>query len=89
MMMMLNPIVTQMEAVVGNWQLRLARRRQATEGPVVTWSVLRWPANRPQIPPLSQLLTQAGWQPALNVTEPLLYVTEQRLEQIVAESCVS
>lgn len=76
---------TQMEAVVAsNWRVIINRKRHGDD-PVVLWSVRRYPADRPQIPPLSQVLTTNGWEHGLKATGTTLYVTEARVMQLIKE----
>jgi hypothetical protein len=86
---MMNLITTQMQGVVGSWKLVLTRNEAQSRPEFTLWSAIRYPADKPKIPPYGQMLTTKGWEPVLREhMGSTLYVGEARIEQIVHETCV-
>jgi hypothetical protein len=83
----MDKIITQMEVQTGGWKLMLNRQR--TQAPQhELWSVIRYPVDKPMIPPYGAMLTTNGWEPVLREhLGSTLYVTEQRLASIIEETC--
>jgi hypothetical protein len=85
----MNKITTEMQGVVGSWKLVLTRSEAKSKPEFTVWSAIRYPFDKPKIPPFGQMLTTKGWEPVLREhLGSTLYVSEAQIEQIVQETCL-